>query len=113
MVLLLKWSEWDFPGGPVIKNPPANAGDLGSSPSPGRSHMLRETKLLCHNYWACAPEPRAAAAEAEYPRARAPQQEEAPQWEACTPRLESSHHLLLLEKARVQQWRPSTAKNNK
>ena len=30
---------WDFPGGAVVKNPPANAGDKGSSPSPGRSHM--------------------------------------------------------------------------
>ena len=30
----------DFPGGTVIKNPPANAGDMGSIPGPGRSHML-------------------------------------------------------------------------
>ena len=29
----------DFPGGTVVKNPPANAGDTGSSPGPGRSHM--------------------------------------------------------------------------
>ena len=29
----------DFPGGTVVKNPPANAGDRGSSPGPGRSHM--------------------------------------------------------------------------
>ena len=29
----------DLPGGAVVKNPPANAGDTGSSPSPGRSHM--------------------------------------------------------------------------
>ena len=29
-----------FPGGTVVKNPPANAGDMGSSPGPGRSHML-------------------------------------------------------------------------
>ena len=28
-----------FPGGAVVKNPPANAGDTGSSPDPGRSHM--------------------------------------------------------------------------
>ena len=26
-----------FPGGTVVKNPPANAGDMGSSPGPGRS----------------------------------------------------------------------------
>ena len=31
----------DFPGGTVVKNPPANAGDMGSSPGPGRSHMPR------------------------------------------------------------------------
>ena len=28
-----------FPDGAVIKNPPANAGDTGLSPGPGRSHM--------------------------------------------------------------------------
>ena len=28
-----------FPGGAVVKNPPANAGDTGSSPGLGRSHM--------------------------------------------------------------------------
>ena len=30
----------DFPGGAVVKNPPANAGDTGLSPGLGRSHML-------------------------------------------------------------------------
>ena len=29
-----------FPGGPVVKNPLVNAGDMGSIPCPGRSHML-------------------------------------------------------------------------
>ena len=29
----------DFPGGSVVKNPPSNAGDMGSVPGPGRSHM--------------------------------------------------------------------------
>ena len=28
-----------FPGGAVARNPPANAGDTGSCPGPGRSHM--------------------------------------------------------------------------
>ena len=28
-----------FPGGSVVKHLPANAGDTGSSPGPGRSHM--------------------------------------------------------------------------
>ena len=30
-----------FPGEAVVKNPPANAGDMGLSPGPGRSHMPR------------------------------------------------------------------------
>ena len=29
-----------FPGGAVVENLPANAGDTGSSPGLGRSHML-------------------------------------------------------------------------
>ena len=28
-----------FPGGSVVKNPSANAGDMGSIADPGRSHM--------------------------------------------------------------------------
>ena len=40
-----------FPGGAVVENPPANAGDTGSSPGLGRSHMprskwAREPQLL-------------------------------------------------------------------
>ena len=29
-----------FPGGSVVKNPPASAGDTGLTPDPGRSHWL-------------------------------------------------------------------------
>ena len=34
-----KTGQPDFPGGMVVKNPPANAGDTGSSPGLGRSNM--------------------------------------------------------------------------
>ena len=35
-------NDWrDFPGGAVVKNPPASAGDMGSSPGPGRSDRPR------------------------------------------------------------------------
>ena len=37
----LEFKFWDFPGGTVVKNLPANAGDMGLSPGPGRSHMPR------------------------------------------------------------------------
>ena len=36
-----KKRDRDFPGGTVVKNSPANAGDTDSSPGPGRSHMLQ------------------------------------------------------------------------
>ena len=35
--ICLKMQLWDFPGGAVVKNTPANAGDKGSSPGPGKS----------------------------------------------------------------------------
>ena len=68
------WGVWtktwpgDFPGGATVRNPTANAGDTGSSPGPGRSHMpqsnwARVPQLLSlalkpasHSYWACAPQ---------------------------------------------------------
>ena len=33
LFLKLKTLPLDFPGGAVVKNPPANAGDTGSSPA--------------------------------------------------------------------------------
>ena len=33
-----------FPSGSVVENWPANAGDVGSIPDPGRSHMLQSNK---------------------------------------------------------------------
>ena len=41
MAFLLLSENRDFPGGAVVKNPPANTGDMGSSCGPGRSHMPR------------------------------------------------------------------------
>ena len=35
----LEYDCWDFPGGELVKNLPANAGDTDSIPGPGRSHM--------------------------------------------------------------------------
>ena len=51
----------DFPGGTVIKNTPANAGDTGLVPGPGRPHMPRSNKarapqLLNLHSRACEPQ---------------------------------------------------------
>ena len=75
----------DFPGDAVVKNPPAKAGDMGSSPGLGRSHMPWSNyacvpQLLSLCYRAREPQllsPRATTTEARTPRARALQQREA------------------------------------
>ena len=41
MQLSIKKTNRGFPGGAVVENLPANAGDTGSSSGLGRSHMLR------------------------------------------------------------------------
>ena len=51
----------DFPSGLADKNLPANAGDMGSIPGPGRVHMPRGNKahapqLLSLRSRACAPQ---------------------------------------------------------
>ena len=88
-----------FPGGAAVKNPPANAGDTGSSPGLGRSHMPRSN-------WA-----------------RAPQLLSLRVWSLCSttreavivrgPRtaMQSGPRSPQLEKALVQKRRPNTAKN--
>ena len=76
-----------FPGGAVVKNPPDNAGDTGSSPGPGRSHMPRSNEahapqLLSLRSRAREPQllsPRATTTEAHMLRTRALQQEKPPQ----------------------------------
>ena len=50
-----KWF-WGFPGGAVVENLPANAGDTGLSPGLGGSHMprcnsAREPQLLSLRVW--------------------------------------------------------------
>ena len=43
-----------FPGGSVVKTPPANAGNMGLIPDPGRSHMSWSKKPVCHNLRNCS-----------------------------------------------------------
>ena len=106
-ITIEKWAKWErsvynkhirsrrrgFPSGTMVQNPPANAGDTGSSPGPGRSHMprsnwVRAPQLLSLRSRVCELQllsPRATTTEARAPRARAPQQEKPPQWEARAP----------------------------
>ena len=57
--------QGDFPGGPVVKNPPSNAGDVGSIPGWGAkiphatgqlSPRATTTELVCLNRRARVPQ---------------------------------------------------------
>ena len=66
----------DFPGDTVAKNLPANSGDTGSIPAPGRTPHAKGQLSPCSR--ACEPQalhPHAATTEAHTPRAHALQQE--------------------------------------
>ena len=41
LIRIRKDQNRDFPGGPAVKNLPANAGDAGSIPGSGRYHVPR------------------------------------------------------------------------
>ena len=88
-----------FPGGAVVKNPPAGTSLVAQwfrirLPMQGTwvRVPVREdptcrgaTKFVRHNHWACALEPASHNYWDREPRARAPQQEKPPHWEAHAP----------------------------
>ena len=69
------------------------------------------TKLVHHNYWACAP--CATATKSTPPRANAPQQEKPPQWEVHILQLESSSCWLQLEESLCSKEDPVQPKISK
>ena len=89
-VCSLKSTE-DFPGGPVVKNPPADAGDMGSIPGPGRFHMPRGNQV-------CVPQLLLHRVKLAHSRACAPPQEKPPQY-VHAPHLERSCRSPQLEKS--------------
>ena len=63
---ILKSGRGGFPGGAVVESLPANAGDTGSSPGLGGSHMprsngVREPQLLSLRVWSLCSAAREAA----------------------------------------------------
>ena len=88
-----------FPGGAVVENPPANAGDTGSSPGLGRSYMpqsnwAREPQLLSLRIWSLC----SATGEAAIVR-------------GLRTAMKSGPRSPQLEKALTQKRIPNTAKN--
>ena len=104
----------DFPGGPVVESLPASAGDMGSIPGLGGSHMLQ-------NNWAHVPQLLSLHSRVSEPQLLKPHkaracipQEKPLQWEAHAPRhtVASAHHGW--RRPTCTQWqRPSTAKKKK
>ena len=83
----------------MVENLPANAGDMGSSPGLGRSHMpqsneAREPQLLSLHVWSLCSATREAAI------VRGPHTV-----------MKSGPHLPQLERALAQKRRPNAAKN--
>ena len=90
-----------FPGGAVVESLPASAGDTGSCPGLGRSHMprsgwAREPQLLSLRVWSLCSATREAAI------VRGPRTA-----------MKSGPQLPQLEKALAEKRRPNTAKINK
>ena len=91
--------DWGFPGGAVVEHPPANAGDTGSSPGLGRSHMPQSNwahepqPLILHVWSLCS-------ATREATIMRGP----------CTT-MKSGPRLPQLEKTLAHKRRPNTPKN--
>ena len=91
--------KWGFPGGAVVEGLPADAGDTGSSPGLGGSHMprssrAREPQLLSLRVWSLCSATREAAT------VRGPRTA-----------MKSGPCSLQLEKALAEKRRPNTAKN--
>ena len=94
-----KMSGGGFPGGTVVENLPANAGDMGSSPGLGGSHMpwsnwACEPQLLILRVWSLCSATREAA------MVRGPHTA-----------MKSGPHLPQLEKALAQKQRTNIAIN--
>ena len=99
MEVPLKTKNRGFPGGAVVENLPANAGDAGSSPGLGRSHMprsnaAREPQRLSLHVWSLCSATR-----------------EAAMVRGLHTAMRSGPRLPQLEKALAQKRRPNTAKN--
>ena len=95
----LKTNVQGFPGGAVVENLPADAGDTGSSPGLGRSHMprsswAREPQLLSLRIWSLCSATREAAIVGD----------------PCTA-MKSGPRSLQLERALAQKRGPNTAIN--
>ena len=89
----------------MVKNLPANAGDIGSIPALRRLHMPRGNEVHASKLLSlCAATTEAHTLELVLCNKKPLH------WEAHALQLKSSAHLLQLEKAYAQQWRPSTAK---
>ena len=90
---------WGFPGGAVVESLPAEAGDTGSSPGLGRSHVprsswAREPQLLSLRVWSLC------SATGEAAMVRGPRTA-----------MRSGPRLPQLEKTLAQKRRPNTAIN--
>ena len=106
IILLLITLKGGFPGGAVVENLPASAGDAGSSPGLGGSHMprsnwAREPQLLSLRVWSLC----SATGEAAIVGGPRTAMKSGPRTA-----MKSGPRLPQLDKALAQKRRPNTAK---
>ena len=111
----------DFLGGSVVKNLPAKATHssiLGQRSVAGHKRIGHNwgtvpthTPMERTQVWSLIWEDSTCCRAAKHMHCNYWSTQKPPQWEACARHLESSLGSLHLEKACVQQWRPSTVKN--
>ena len=89
----IKNSTEGFPGGPVVKNPPANAGNMGLTPRLGGSHTLRSSQAREPQLLSLCSKAR----ELQLPRPASLEPE------LHSKRSQSSQHSTQLEKAHMQK----------
>ena len=107
-IFSLKDANKGFPGGSVVRTPPANAGDTGLIPDPARSPHAAEQQSHAPQLLSLCPR----ATEACVSESSCSTREAAAMRSPSTV-LDSSTCLPQLEETPEQQQRPSTAKRNK
>ena len=111
-------ASWDFPGGAVVKNLPANAGTRVRALVWKDPTCCGATKPVRHNYWACALKPTSHNYWAHVPQLLKPARlepvlhtREATAMRSPHTTKKSSPRSPQLEKARAQQQRPNAVIN--
>ena len=108
-----KKSPRRFPGGSVVKTPPANTVDVGSNPGPRRFHMPQSNQAYVPQLLnLCSRTQKLNLLKPSHSRAHVLQQKKPPQWETWAPQLKGSPWWQQLERSPHSNEDPAKPKIN-